>query len=1134
MANLRTEQLTQSVRKFSGKPAVRRTLIGLLAFIVLLGLFGFFALPGIIKSQAEQIITEKLHRQTTIGKVEVNPYAMRLTIHDMKLMEPEGDVTFASFEKLMVNVSYKSLLRFAPVIEQVQLNTPYVHLVRKDATSTNIDDIIELINSQPPSPEPARFSAFNIEIDKGHIELDDKTAQTKHEITDLKLGVPFISSLPSQVEVFVEPLLSANVNGSPLLIKGKAHPFADPVNAVVDLNLDDVDLSDYLKYVPGTPHFKLPSAKLDVHLTADFRQEKEKAPALLISGNIKLKALQLNDQNDKSIVKLPELAVTLNEAKVLSERFEIAKLEINGVEADITRNANGQFNFDNLLTPPTPSKTAAANKPAAAPAAPVPAPAEPVAKTADSAPPADSTTAAAPTKAASKAPAAFTLALGELAINNAALRYSDTQGERPVNASIEKFNLAVSKVEVDTGKKAVTVEEVSSNQAGFDLQQGKPRSNAAPAKKATSSESPAKAASKTNDAPYTVDINKIAISNWSARLEDRSLPKAAVTTIDPLTLSLQNLSTKANTRGQLDLKASVNKNGQLAVNGSVGMTPLHTDLALDFKSVDIMQLQPYFTDQVNILLTRADVSGKGKLQIDQGKGDALIGGFKGDLTVGNLATIDKLSSNDFLRWKSLYFGGMDVRLAPFALSIDQVSLSDFFARIIIDPTGRINLQDVKRSETVGQKSVTEEAKPATPNPPVASSKTVVLPPPTKAASDIPPIKIKKLTLQGGQIRFTDNFIKPNYTANLMKFGGTVSGLSSDPNSNANVDLKGQVNSAPLAIAGSVNPLKGDLTLDLKAEVHGMELAPLSPYSGRYIGYGIEKGKLSFEVAYKIQDRVLSAQNRLILEQLTLGNKVENSTAGDLPVNFALALLRDRNGVIDINLPIGGSLDDPQFSIGGIIVKVIVNLITKAVTAPFALIGSLFGGGEELSNLEFAAGRSTIDDTGETKLKSMAKMLTDRPALKLEITGRSDPETDREGLKQASIDRKVRALKLKDMVSRGQSGDLDSLTITPQEYPALLKRVYSAEKFPKPRNMIGLQKDLPVEEMEKLMVTNTTVSDDDLTALANRRAQVVKDWLLQNGKVPEDRLFILASKSGAGAAKEGTASAKASRVDFSLK
>ncbi|MES2024489.1 MAG: DUF748 domain-containing protein [Pseudomonadota bacterium] len=1112
MPNSRTQQLAQSARNFSGKPVVRRTLIGLVVFVVLIGLFGFFALPGIIKSQAEKLITEKLHRQTTIGKVEVNPYAMRVTIHDMKLMEPEGDVVFASFEKLMINTSYKSILRFAPVVKQVQLSAPYVHLVRKNATHYNIDDIIELINSQPPSPEPARFSVFNIEVDKGRIELDDRPAQTKHEIADLKIGVPFISSLPSQVEVNVEPLLSATVNGSPLLIKGKAHPFADPVDAIVDLNLDDVDLTDYIKYVPGTPHFKVPSAKLDLHMTANFRQEKDKAPALLLSGNVKLKSLQVNDQSGKSIVKLPELAITLDNAKVLSERFEVAKLAINGIEADISRNANGQFNFDNLLTPPTPSKTVATAKTEPAPAATAP-----------------------PVATAPKAPAAFTFALAELDINNAALRYADAQAARPVLASIDKFNLTVRKVEVDTGKKTVIVDEVTSNQAGFALQQGKPRSATSVSNKISETHTATKTPAKTNDAAYTVDINKVGIANWSARLEDRSLQKPAVTVIDPLALSLQNLSTKPNARGQIDLKASVNKNGQLAVNGSVGMTPLHTDLALDFKSVDIMQLQPYFTDQVNILLTRADISGKGKLQIDQGKGDALIGGFKGDLTLGNLATVDKLSTNDFLRWKSLYFGGMDVKLAPFSLSIDQVALSDFFARIIIDPTGRINLQDVKINEATGQKSVTEEHKSASPTPPVAANKnTVTLPPPVKKASDIPPIKIKKLTLQGGQIRFTDNFIKPNYTANLMKFGGVVSGLSSDTNSNANVDLKGQVNSAPLAVAGTINPLKGDLTMDIKAEVHGMELAPLSPYSGRYIGYGIEKGKLSFEVAYKIQDRVLSAQNRLILEQLTLGNKVESPDAPNLPVNFALALLRDRNGVIDINLPIGGSLDDPQFSIGGIIVKVIVNLITKAVTAPFALIGSLFGGGEELSNLDFAPGFATINDAGETKLKTMAKMLTDRPALKLEITGRTDPEADREGLKHASITRKVRALKLKEMVARGQSGDLDSLTVTPQEYPALLKRVYSDEKFPKPRNMIGLQKDLPVEEMEKLMVTNATVSDDDLIALGNRRAQVVKDWLLQTGKIPEDRIFILASKSGGAAAKDGAAAAKASRVDFSLK
>ena len=1121
------QQLPQSLGQLSGKPAFRRTAIGLVIFIVFIGLFGYFALPSIIKSQAEQLISEKLNRLTTIGKVEVNPYTMRLTLRDVKMMEPEGDVKFAGFDALTVNLSAQSLFRFAPVIEQLQVSAPYVHLVRKDDTHYNIDDIIELINSQPPSPEPARFSVFNIEIDKGHIEFDDKPEQAIHQVTDLKIGVPFISSLPSQVEVNVEPLLSAMINGTPLLIKGKAHPFADPVQAVVDLNLDNLDLTTYLKYIPGTPHFKVPSARLDLHLIANFQQPKDKAPALLLSGDIKLKSLQLNDEANKSIIKLPELALTLKDAKLLSEHIEVAKLAINGLEADIMRNANQQFNFENLLTPPstaTPLKTAkkpAATTPdiqktAAAPAT-----------TATAAP----TATAPPATEAVKPKAALSFALAELDIQNAALRFTDMQAAHPMQAKAENFDLSIRKIEVDTGSKTVSIDEVVSNKAAFFLQQDKSRTDANKIAVA-----PRTSTTKINDnsAAYTIAVKKIDIDNWSAKLEDRSLKRPAVTTIEPLKLAMQDVSTKAGARGKIDLQAAVNKAGKLAVSGDVGMTPLHANLALDLKSVDIMQLQPYFTDQVNILLTRANLSSKGTLQIDQGKGDALVGGFKGDLTLGDLATVDKLSTNDFLRWKSLYIGGMDVQLTPFSLNIDQVALSNFFARIIIDPTGRINLQDVKRSETVGQKSVTEaEHKPAAATPPVAAN-TVILPPPAKAASEIPPIKIRKLTLQGGDIRFTDNFIKPNYSADLKKFGGTISGLSSDAKTSANVDLKGQVNSAPLAISGKVNPLKGDLSMDIKAEVHGMELAPLSPYSGRYIGYGIEKGKLSFDVAYKVEDRVLTAQNRLVLEQLTLGNKIEGPDVPNLPVNFALSLLRDRNGVIDINLPIGGSLDDPQFSIGGIIVKVIVNLITKAVTAPFALIGSLFGGGEELSNLEFDSGRAAINDAGEKKLQTMAKMLLDRPALKLEITGRSDPETDREGLKHASIDRKVRALKLKDMVARGESADAGSVKVTPQEYPALLKRVYKDEKFSKPRNMVGLQKDLPVEEMEKLMVTNATISDDDLIALGNRRAQAVKDWLIGEGKVPDTRIFILGSKSGNQGAKDDAAKAKANRVDFSLK
>ncbi|WP_293777614.1 DUF748 domain-containing protein [uncultured Oxalicibacterium sp.] len=1121
-------RLQQSLRNFTGKRAVRRTFFGVLAFIVLIGLFGFFALPGIIKSQAEQRLSETLHRQTTIGKIEVNPYTMHVAVHDFKMLEPAGDKTFASFDALNVTLSFQSLLRFAPIVKQLRIDAPYVHLVHKEDGTTSIDDIVTLANSQPPSPEPARFSLFNIEIENGQLELDDQAAQTLHKISDLKLGVPFISSLPSQVDVFVEPLLSAQVNGTPLLIKGRTLPFADPMIATVDLDADDLDLTTYLKYIPGTPHFKVPSVKLDLKLVAQFQQKKDAAPALVLDGDIKLKSLQVNDSQDRSLLKLPELAITLKDAKLLDQRIDIARLSLDGMQANVARDANGRFNFDNLLTPSTAKSVNAAK------ATEVTQTAKPEAQ------PAQTTQAAAPSS--TEKPATRTIALAELSIRNAAIQFDDSQAARPMQGGVEKFNLTVHNTVVDTGKKTVSVDEVASDSANLAMQQGKPRTAAKQANPAATSTKTTTTANKAGtqqsgktDAPYLVTINRIAIDNWNARLEDRTLARPAVTTIAPLSLHMQNLSTANAARAQLDLQAAVNKSGKLAAKGTVGMAPLHADLALDFNQVDIMQAQPYFTDQVNILLTRANVSGKGNLKLDQGKGDRMVGGFKGNLSVGDLATVDKLTTNDFLRWKTLNFTGMDVQFAPLALNIDQVALNDFFARVIIDPNGRINLQDVRRKPEEESKSVTE-AQPVVERDKSLSgtnTATAVVPGTPKPVSDIPPIKIGKLLLRNGQVRFTDNFIKPNYTANLMKFGGAVSGLSSDPNSRANVDLKGLVNSAPLAVAGNINPLKGDLSLDVKAEVRGMELAPLSPYSGRYIGYGIQKGKLSFDVAYKVEDRTLTAQNRLILEQLTLGDKVEGSSAGNLPVSFALALLRDRNGVIDINLPIGGSLDDPQFSVGGLIVKVIVNVITKAVTAPFALIGSLFGGGEELSHLDFDAGRARIPDGGEDKLQSIAKMLTDRPALKLEITGRVDPETDREGLKRASIDRKVRAVKLKDMVGKGQSGDTDTVTVSAEEYPALLKRVYKDEKFKKPRNMVGLQKDIPVAEMEALMIENTTISDDDLTALGNRRAQNVKDWLLEQGKVEDARIFILATKRDADKDAESK-DAKVSRVDFSLR
>ncbi|MGO4376655.1 DUF748 domain-containing protein [Pseudoduganella sp. RAF19] len=1043
---------------------------------------GFLAVPAIVKSQAESMAMEKLHRQLTIDKVEFNPFTLSASIQGVKMMEPEGGAVFASFDRLGVDLSWQSLSKLAPVVQETRLTGPYVHLVRKDENHYSIDDILALIAAQPPSPEPARFSVNNIQVEQGRGEFEDRPAGVTHKVADLKLGLPFVSSLPADVTVFVEPLFSAKVNGAPLQLKGKARPFAEPKDYALDLTLDDVDVTGYLGYLPYKPRFKMSGARLNTALHLAFVRPKDKPATIVLDGRASLKSLALADSDGKQLLKVDELSTQLGKLDLLAKRFDITRVGIDGLELAMQRGRNGKLDLAELLSPP---------------AAAVPAPA------------------AAPAPAPKAAPSAVQVALKELAVHDAAVRYVDD----PMQAGVRKLNLTVRDLAADIGKNTIAVGAIASDSAEIDYRQGRRTAAAAPAPASTS----AAAKAKEEGAQMLVTIGDIDLNNWTGHVEDGSshaLP--VVFNLSPVSLSMQGYSTAAESSSTVDLKATVNKSGQLNIKGKLALSPFEGDLALDVKNFDLLPLQPYVTDYVNLRLTQAAISGKTQLKLGGGKGS-----LKGDVSVSRLATVDKASANDFLSWKSLAFDGMDMNFSPFSLSVDRVALADFFARVIIDPNGRINVQDVTRKEGEEEKSLTEagtRAKTA------AAAKAAPKPEATAQSSEpLPPIRIGKLELTGGRVRFTDNFIKPNYTANLKDLGGTVTGLSSDDKSSANVSLKGNVNSAPLSIAGRVNPLKRDLSLDLRADVRGMELAQLSAYSDKYVGYGIEKGKLTFEVAYQLEHRQLKAENRLVLDQLTFGKESTNPDAPRMPVQLAVALLSDRNGVIDINVPIGGSLDDPQFSIGGIILKIIGNAIMKTVTAPFSLIGSLFGGGgsEELSMLEFDAGRAAVLPASESKLKSIAKALTERPGLKLDITGRYDA-SELDAMKQAALERKLRAAKTKDLLARGGTLPEGGVTVSKDERAGLLAKAYKDETFNKPRNVLGLQKSLPPEEMEKLILANITIEDDDLLALGNRRAQAAKDWLINTGQVPGERIFIIGAKP---ASKDDKGSV--SRVDFAL-
>jgi hypothetical protein len=245
--------------------------------------------------------------------------------------------------------------------------------------------------------------------------------------------------------------------------------------------------------------------------------------------------------------------------------------------------------------------------------------------------------------------------------------------------------------------------------------------------------------------------------------------------------------------------------------------------------------------------------------------------------------------------------------------------------------------------------------------------------------------------------------------------------------------------------------------------------------------------------------------------------VEGAPAS-LPVKLAVALLADRNGVIDLDLPISGSLNDPQFRVGPVIWKVITNLVAKAITAPFSLLANAFGGGAggaELSSVAFAPGSASLSDTARAGLDKVARALQDRSALKLTVVGSANLEAEREAAKREKL--KALLLAEKRRTTSAQGKDVVGVTdYAAEEMPVLLRSVYRRSDITKPRNLVGLTKDIAVADMEALLLANLSANEDDMRNLALQRAVVVKEYLASK-KLAAERLFLGAVKTGGAAA-----------------
>jgi len=1041
--------------------SVRYVLAALAVCFLLFGAAGYFWLPGFAKVKLESLLSEEFGRTVRIAKIEVSPYTLSATVKGFAVSQAgqnqtaqgqtaqgQGEPLFA-FDSLNVNISSLSLARGIPVVSAVTLKGPRLHLVRETSGRYNISDLIDKWTAGPSKPTP-EFSVANISIEGGGVTFDDQVQKTRHTVSELSLGIPFLANTSGTVDSNVEPRFSAKVNGSLVNLAGTVRPFSAGKDTSVELRINDFDMLRAAQYVPDLP-FQLESARLDARLNIGFTRQEGKDAVVRLAGESSLRDVSLKRS-------LPGGRTT---------RVRLGRADLRLDEATLTGALRCGLAVADLA----------------------------VAKDNDKQP-----------------------FLGFAALEARGVRVD--VGER--QASVEELKLA--KPYGAVRRLADGELDIMAVLNGLAGSGPAPAKAAPPAAKTATAARGAKTAktAKTAKVPaaWAWRVNRLAVAEGSLRYTDETLGKRVrPLTVDGLTLGLDGLSSAPGSSAKVDFSTRVNEQGRIAIAGTVQPSPLQAKLTVDLDQVNLVALHGWATKDLNAVLTRGDISAKGSLLA---AGEDIS--FTGDVSLIDFSVLDKVNSANLLGWRSLKLANLAVGTAPLRLGVDEIAIGNLYARVMLTPEGRLNLQDVVKTEH-----------PATSGPSKAVETPAAQPAPAKPAQTpkgpAPQIRIGGIVLTGGNINFADRFIKPNYTAKLTDLNGRIGALSAG--TLTDVSVRGKVDrTAPLEISGKMDPLGAVLDLDIKAKATGIEMSGFTPYSGRYVGYVIEKGKLSVDVRYQVKNGQLEADNRIFLDQLTLGNKVESPNALSIPVGLVLALLKNSRGEIDINLPIKGSLNDPEFSLGGVIVKVLLNLVMKAATSPFTLLASLFGGGEELSYVAFEPGHSTLSAEAEKHLETLSKALRDRSGLKLELTGFVDPEAEQEGLKRARLEYRVKAQKATELARRGQaSGNVADITLSAEEYQRYLERVYKAADIKKPRNLIGLTKSLPVEEMENLLLANSPTDSVGLERLAKDRGIAVQAWLVEKGGIDQGRVFLLAPKVGGESPKGAPAGG---RVDFSLR
>lgn len=987
-----------------------RLLAVLCVLLVVYTAAGFLLLPLLIRTQLPKFVEKELARRASIGTVHVNPFTLRFDAQDVQLTESDG-TSIAAIDELAAALEWKSLVQRTWRFDEIRVTAPHVNLLISADGKFNIAELVAALNREPHAASTGlpRLMIGHLVLERGKVAMHDRRAGYDNSFTPIDLVLDNFSTLPDATGKTA--LNAVSLHGGTLDWKGEAS--LSPIRGSGELVLKNFSLPDFGVYLKSTTRAAIVAGKLNATVPYHFAYDNGKLDVGIDKARLGLRELVLAHSGTKdAFATLTRLDVMDVGANLARRAVSIGEVQINGGKLAIRRDAKGALDLANLMIQQAmPVTVASSAKPAAEGNWSVAIKQAVIDKLADSVVD-ESVRPTLKISAASlglhmRLDAAQTGSSFGLHVTHAALSLADLTIASGTQAPLRLAALGFADAALDLAVHHVGIGKLYAH--GGQLQLTRERNGQLsipgllPKPAVVAASATAKPTTPAAGKPWTVEVTHTDLEKFAAEVEDQGT--GLKVHLQEISAKLDGASTDLARPVRFNAALQVQEGGRLAAQGTVVPATGAVQTAVQIQQLALAPIQPLLGKYVKLKLAAGTASTQGQLDVkgSVGKGPAVR--YAGSADIAG-PVLNELDGTRFASWKNVGAKTLNLSVAPNLLEIPDLRLVEPDATMIIESDRRFNAARLLVPQPVAAKPTV--AKPPVAKPPAAATVVSAAPASTQSTASVDsepfPIRIQRMRFVNAKLDFTDLSLRPQFGAKIVELNGVISGLSSSRTARSQIELDGRVNEFGLArIRGAFNPFAPADNTNANIVFKNIDMASTTPYAMKFAGYKIKGGKISLDLQYKVRDSKLEGTNQVVIDNLVLGEHVDSPDALKLPLELAIAILKDSNGRIDLGLPVSGDLRDPQFSYAAIIGKAIGNVLTKIVTAPFRALARLFGtSADQLSAIDFDAGSDRLLPPECEKLKQVAQILSKREQLALTVPGQCGEVADGAAIRRRMV------------------------------------------------------------------------------------------------------------------------------------